>query len=189
MSGFNLLPWREQRRQRRIRSWQWGIVLSCVSTVSAVVALDMRWDAWLEEQQTQQQHVEQTKSLWQNELKADLLWQQRARMVQQVQADWDQWHQQQTQAWQLMRQWLSVPPRGIQIDSVVWRDQQWQVSGWAISAGHWQNWQTALTVAGFSPHTEKAQWSEPQWRQTEGLSAKQHLFQLTLTMPATTVKP
>ncbi len=63
-------------------------------------------------------------------------------------------NQQQFRAWQCMQQWLSVPPRGIQIERLVWRDQQWQVSGWALSPGHWQNWQTALAVAGFSPQTE-----------------------------------
>lgn len=189
MSGFNLMPWREQRRQRRIRSWQWGMVLASAVTVSAVFGLDTEWEAWLADQQAQQQEAEQTMALWQAELKADLLWQSRARMTQQVQADWELWHRQQTQAWQWMRQWLSVPPRGVQIERVVWRDQQWQVSGWALSAGHWQNWQTALAVAGFSPHTEKAQWSEAQWRESDGLSAKQHPFQLTLTLPASTAKP
>ncbi|MEY3524869.1 MAG: hypothetical protein RIR92_934, partial [Pseudomonadota bacterium] len=34
MSDFNLLPWREQLRHSRIRSWQWGCVLSSVATVS-----------------------------------------------------------------------------------------------------------------------------------------------------------
>ena len=74
-------------------------------------------------------------------------------------------------------------------ERLVWRDQQWQVSGWALSPGHWQNWQTALAVAGFSPQTEQSQWAEAQWRLADGLAAKQHLFQLTLTLPASAVKP
>lgn len=126
---------------------------------------------------------------WQAELKSVNLWQNRLRMAQQVQTDWQHWRQQQFRAWQCMQQWLSVPPRGIQIERLVWRDQQWQVSGWALSPGHWQNWQTALAVAGFSPQTEQSQWAEAQWRLADGLAAKQHLFQLTLTLPASSVKP
>jgi hypothetical protein len=189
MSDFNLLPWREQLRHTRIRNWQWGGMVSLLATVSVVFALDQAWDGWLAEQQVQQQQAKQTMALWQAELKSDAQWQDRARMTQQVQADWVQWRQQQALAWRVMQQWLSVPPRGVQIERVVWRDQQWQINGWALSAGHWQSWQTALAVAGFSPQTEQTPWAEAQWRQAGELSVKQHPFQLTLTLPASLAKP
>jgi len=189
MSDFNLLPWREQLRHSRIRSWQWGSVLSLLASVCAVYGLDQAWNGWLAEQQAQQQQAEQTMALWQAELKSDAEWQARTRMAQHVQADWVYWRQQQTLAWQVMQQWLSVPPRGVQIERVVWRDPHCQVSGWALSAGHWQNWQTALAVAGFSPQTEQSSWAEAQWRQADGLAAKKHPFQLTLTLPTLVAKP
>ena len=189
MNGFNLMPWREQRRQSRLRSWRWGWAVSFVVTVSVVLGLDHAWDEWLTKQRARQHQAEQTMAQWHAELKSVNLWQNRLRMAQQVQTDWQHWRQQQIRAWQCMQQWLSVPPRGIQIERLVWRDQQWQVSGWALSPGHWQNWQTALAVAGFSPQTEQSQWAEAQWRLADGLAAKQHLFQLTLTLPASAVKP
>ena len=189
MSDFNLLPWREQLRHSRIRSWQWGCVLSSVATVSVVYGLDRAWDGWLAEQHAQQQQAEQTMALWQVELKSDAEWQARTRLAQQVQHDWVQLRQQQTRAWQVMQQWLSVPPLGVQIERVMWRDQQCQVSGWALSEGHWQNWQTALAVADFSPQAEQSPWAEAQWRQADELSVKQHPFQLTLTLPALWAKP
>ncbi len=163
--------------------------MSFVVTVSVVLGLDHAWDEWLTKQQARQHQAEQTMAQWHAELKSVNLWQNRLRMAQQVQTDWQHWRQQQIRAWQCMQQWLSVPPRGIQIERLVWRDQQWQVSGWALSPGHWQNWQTALAVAGFSPQTEQSQWAEAQWRLADGLAAKQHLFQLTLTLPASAVKP
>ena len=189
MSEFNLLPWREQRRLQSIRRWQWGFAVSAVVTVSAVGVLDQAWDAWLAEQHDRQRHAEQTMAQWQTELKTDALWQSRARMAQQVQADWGWWQQQQTRSWQAMQQWLSVPPRGVQIERATWRDQQWQLNGWALSEGHWKNWQTALAVAGFSSPSDRAQWAPPQWRQADGIAAKQHAFQLPLTYPNPATKP
>ena len=44
MNGFNLMPWREQRRQSRLRSWRWGWAVSFVVTVSLVLGLDHAWD-------------------------------------------------------------------------------------------------------------------------------------------------
>ncbi|MFM7698324.1 MAG: hypothetical protein ACKO5X_06780 [Limnohabitans sp.] len=189
MSGFNLMPWREQRRLSRLRSWRWGWAMSLAGSVAVVWGWDQAWNSWLANQQARQKLAEQTMSQWQSELSSGNLWQNRARMAQQVQTDWQQWRQQQIRAWQLMQQWLTVPARGVQIERVVWRDQQWQVSGWALSAGHWQNWQTALVVAGFSPQTDQSQWAEAQWRLADGIAAKQHPFQLTLAISASPVKP
>jgi len=189
MSEFNLLPWREQRRKHSIRRWQAGLVVAAVFTASTVCLLDRAWDHWLFDQQARQQQAEQTMAQWHKELKADALWQSRARMAQQVQADWTGWQQQQTRSWQAMQQWLSVPPRGVQIERAVWRDQQWQLNGWALSEGHWKNWQTALAVGGFSAQADLAQWASAQWRQADGIAAKQHAFQLPLSTPNSAVKP
>lgn len=75
---------------------------------------------------------------------------------------------------------LSVPPHGVQLDKVVWRDQQWQLSGWTLSMGHWQAWQTRLAQVGLSPQAERARWQSAQWRALGSQGVKQHAFDLPL---------
>jgi Tfp pilus assembly protein PilN len=107
-----------------------------------------------------------------------------------VQAAWQPWRAQQWQAWQMLQHLLSVPPRGVQIERILWREQYIQLSGWALSTGHWQAWLTRLALAGFSTPVDKAQWEESSWRNAQGLAAKQHRFSMQVSLsPQTTDKP
>jgi len=190
MSQFNLLPWREQKRALHMRSWQIGASLCVCATVSAVCYLDYLWDGWLTDYQAQQQQVQQTLSDLKAELKDSAVWQAREHQTQQVQTEWQMRQQQQGKAWHVLQQLLSVPPRGVQIERILWREQYIQLSGWALSTGHWQAWLTGLALAGFSTPVDKAQWEESSWRNTQGLAAKQHRFSMQVSLsPQTTVKP
>jgi Tfp pilus assembly protein PilN len=91
--------------------------------------------------------------------------------------------QQQARSWQVLQQLLSVPPRGVQTERILWHDQQIQLSGWALSAGHGQAWLTGLALAGALIQADKAQWEEPNWRMVQGLAAKQHRFHLQIGTP------
>lgn len=190
MSQFNLLPWREQKRALHMRSWQIGVGLSLFLSASIVYYLDSLWEEWLVQYHAQEKQVEQSLSDLTTELKEKPLWQTRERQTQQVQAEWQIRLQQQARAWQVLQQLLSVPPRGVQMERMLWRDQQIQLSGWALSPGHGQAWLTGLALAGFSVQSDKAQWEEPGWRVAQGLAAKQHRFQVHIGLsPSMSDKP
>ena len=184
MSQFNLLPWRDRKRALRMRSWQIGVGLSLGVTAAAVYHLDRLWDEWLAQYRSLEQQTQQSLSDLKLELKDNALWTARERQTQQVQAEWQTRLQQQARSWQVLQQLLSVPPRGVQIERMLWHDQQIQLSGWALSAGHGQAWLTGLALAGALIQADKAQWEDPNWRMTQGFAAKQHRFQLQIGMPA-----
>ena len=183
MSQFNLLPWRERKRALRMRSWQIGVGLSLGVSAAAVYHLDRLWDEWLAHYRSREQQTQQSLADLKLELKDNALWTARERQTQQVQAEWQTRLQQQARSWQVLQQLLSVPPQGVQIERMLWHDQQIQLSGWALSAGHGQAWLTGLALAGALIQADKAQWEEPNWRMVQGLAAKQHRFQLQIGMP------
>jgi type IV pilus assembly protein PilN len=184
MSQFNLLPWREQQREQRMRNWRIGACLFLTITVTVVYCTDLWWDEWLTQYRAKESQVQQKVSDLNTELKDKPLWTARERQVQQVQTEWQSRLQQQSRAWQVLQQLLSVPARGVQIERVLWRDQQLQLNGWTLSAGHGQAWLSGLALAGFSVQSDKANWEEPNWRQALGLAAKQHRFHLQIGMSA-----
>ena len=183
MSQFNLLPWRERKRALRMRNWQIGVGLSLGVSAAAVYHLDRLWDEWLAQYRSREQQTQQSLSDLKRELKDNALWTARERQTQHVKAEWQTRLQQQARSWQVLQQLLSVAPRGVQVERMRWHEQQIQISGWALSAGHGQAWQTGLALAGALIQADKAQWEEANWRMTQGFAAKQQRFHLQIGMP------
>jgi Tfp pilus assembly protein PilN len=184
MSDFNLHPWRERRRAQRMRHWRWASLCAVSLTLAAIWHLDRQWNDWLQQYQTQVALRQHTLQALQMELDQVPAWQTRQTQVQQVQAVWQPWRAQQWQAWQFLQHLLSVPPRGVQIDRMVWRDQQLQVNGWTLSDGHLQAWLSHLQAGGLAARDARPRLEEAQWLQTDGLSAKRHRFSLSMSTPA-----
>jgi Tfp pilus assembly protein PilN len=120
----------------------------------------------------------------QTELEQAPVWQTRQTQAQQVQAAWQPWRAQQWQGWQMLQHLLSVPPRGVQIDRLVWRDQQLQLNGWTLSDGHLQAWLSHLQAGGLAARDARPRLEVAQWLQSEGLSAKRRRFSLSMSTPA-----
>jgi len=184
MSDFNLHPWRERRRAQRLRHWRFAAVSALSLTLAAVWWLDQQWADWLQQHQSQLAQRQQSLQKLQAELEQVPLWQTRQTQVQQVQAMWQPWRAQQWQGWQLLHHLLSVPPRGVQIERLVWRDQQLQVNGWTLSDGHLQAWLSHLQAGGLAARDARPRLEEAQWLQSEGLSAKRRRFSLSMSTPA-----
>lgn len=175
MSGstsFNLLPWRERQRGQSLRRWRWGLALSLLFSLVAVHMLDQ----WLTRQWQQQTEQGQAWQAQQQSLQAALadapVWARRRQDAQQVQAQWTHWQDLQNRAWRVVRQVLAVPPRGVQIEHMVWREQHLQMAGWAVSAAHVQLWQDQLQA-------QRTDWQAPVWREVSGWGVRQHRFALS----------
>lgn len=184
MNGFNLLPWRERRRHYRMRHWRLAAACTLGLTLAAGLALDRQWDDWLLQYQTQLAQRQQQIQALQAELAQSAQWQTRQTQVQQVQAVWAQWRLQQGQAWQLIQHLLSVPPRGVQLERMVWRDQQLEIQGWTLSNGHLQTWLSRLQADGLPAKDARQRLEPSQWLQAQGLDAKRHRFSLQVSTPA-----
>lgn len=171
-STFNLLPWRERQRSQALSRWRWGLTLSLCMSWWGVQWLDQWLDAGLQQQIAQRQ-------AWQNQvdsLQAALadapLWTQRQQEAAKVKAQWMHWQDLQSRAWREMGHVLAVSPRGVQVDHVVWREQQLQLNGWAVSAAHLQLWQDQLQA-------QRTDWEPAVWRETNGWGLRQHRFGLS----------
>ena len=189
MSDFNLLAWRERRRAQRIWHWRVSACVAAVVTCAASWVLQREWDAWLEQYNSRLEQQQQRLHALQVEWEQAALWQTREQQAQQVQADWAHWQPQQWQAWQLLQHLLSVPPRGVQIEKLVWRDQQLSLNGWALSPGHLQAWLSHLQASGLPARDARLQVEAALWSQEQGWAAKRHRFSLnlvTLVSPAQT---
>lgn len=176
MSHFNLLPWREQLRARAMRRWRWGVCLACLMSSGTVFVLHQLLSAWYQPVRLQMQARQQAQTELETALAEQSVWQARQQQVAQVQRDWAQWQAQQAQAWQVLQQVLSLSPHGIQLERLGWRDQQVQLSGWAISPAHVQAWQDALQAQ----HTEMQALT---WRENDGLACRQQRFVLQWRSP------
>ena len=186
MSNFNLLPWRERRRERRMRHWRLASMTALVFTCVATLALERECSDWLEQHQARLNERRQQLQALQNELTETGLWQTRLQQAGQVQAEWATWQAQQSQAWRLVQHLLSVPPRGVQIERMVWRDQQLALNGWTLSEGHLQAWLSRLQAQGLTARDTRQRVEAAQWSKDEGLAAKRHPFSLHI---ATAVMP
>lgn len=171
-SNFNLLPWRERQRSQTLQRWRWGLVLSLLCSVLAA--------QWMDQYVSQHmsQHAER-RLAWQAQMQrlqtamADApVWTQRQQEALRVKAQWTHWQDIQQQAWRVMRQVLALPPRGVQIDHVVWREQHLQLEGWAISAAPVQLWQDQLQA-------QRTDWQAAVWREVAGWGVRQHRFGLS----------
>lgn len=181
MSGFNLLPWRERRRELRMRHWRRAGWLTVLLTCSACLVLQHESDAWLAQHNAQMNQRRAQLQALQAELTQTDLWQSRYAQAKQVQLDWANWQAQQWQAWQLVQQILSATPKGVQIERMVWRDQQLELQGWTLSEGHLQSWLSRLQVGGMQARDTKQRVQAAQWSLDDGLAAKRHPFSLSLS--------
>lgn len=184
MSDFNLHPWRERRRAQRLRHWRFASLSALSLTLAAMWSADRQWEDWLQQHQAQVAQRQQSLHELQTELEQAPVWQTRQTQAQQVQAAWQPWRAQQWQAWQMLQHLLSVPPRGVQIERLVWRDQQLQVNGWTLSEGHLQAWLSLLQAGGLPARDARPRVEEAQWLQSDGLSAKRQRFSLQMSTPA-----
>jgi hypothetical protein len=171
-SAFNLLPWRERQRSQTMLRWRWGLVLSLLCSLLAVQCLDQLLHEHMQQQ-------DERRLAWQTQMRglqtslADApLWTQRQQEALRVKAQWTHWQDIQNQAWRLMRQVLATPPRGLQIERMVWREQQLELAGWAISAAHVQLWQDQLQA-------QRSDWQAAVWRELAGWGVRQHRFALS----------
>lgn len=171
-STFNLLPWREHLRRQSLQRWRWGLLLSVCLSVWGVHALD-QWLTRMEAAQSAERLRWQSQAQSLQAALADApLWAQRQQDALRVKAQWTHWQDIQNQAWRVMRQVLAVPPRGVQIEHVVWREQHLQLAGWAISAAHVQLWQDQLQA-------QRTDWEPAIWREFSGWGVRQHRFGLS----------
>jgi hypothetical protein len=160
-------------------SWLWaGLFL--VITLAASLVWHGFWSVWHAQHLGRLSALHAQAALIQAELASGEMWQARRREANEVHLYWQHWRKQQVQAWQAMQVFLSVPPQGVQVEKVSWRDHQWQLTGWALSKGHWLAWQTRLAQVGLSPQAERAQWQTAQWRSLGASGAKQHAFELPM---------
>jgi len=171
MSQFNLLPWREQMRAKTMRRWRWGVWLVCLLSTGTVLVMHQLLSAWHQPVRLQVQAGLQAQAELEAALAKQSVWQARQQQVVQVQRHWAQWQSQQAQAWQVMQQVFSLSPHGIQLERLGWRDQQVQLSGWAISPEHVQAWQDALQA-------QREEMQTLTWRDQDGLACRQQRFAL-----------
>jgi type IV pilus assembly protein PilN len=171
-SAFNLLPWRERSRQQALRRWRWGLALCVLGSLLVVLGLDHELDQAWQQQRAQRQAWQTQVDQMQAALVDAPLWAKRQQEALRVQAQWLQWQETQRQAWRVLHQVMKTPPRGVQIESMVWREQQLLLTGWAISAAHLQAWQEPLQA-------QRSDWQSAVWRDMNGWAARQHRFGLT----------
>jgi Tfp pilus assembly protein PilN len=171
-SAFNLLPWRERLRTQALRRWRWGLALSVLAGLWGAQVVAQWLDAGLQAQRRQHQAWQSQHQSLQAALAEAPLWARRRQEAQQVKAQWTHWQDIQNQAWRVMRQVLALPPRGVQIEHMVWREQHLQLAGWAVSAAHVQLWQDQLQA-------QRTDWQPALWRELSGWGVRQHRFGLT----------
>ena len=127
MSTINLVPWRERQRQAVLQRWQIGGLLAAATTIAMVFGIDQ----WLADanaaHEASMSGLQLDQQALQSKLQDEPLWQHRYRQAQQVQQAWPKWQQQQWQAWRSWMDFLRVPPRGLQLSQVHWREGQWQL--------------------------------------------------------------
>jgi len=179
MSTLNLVPWRERQRQAVLQRWQIGGLLASAATFAMVFAIDH----WLADANAAH---EANISAWQHHQQAlqpkfqdAALWQTRYRQAQQVQQAWPQWQQQQWQAWRSFINFLSVPPRGLQLSQVQWRDGQWQLQVRAFNASQVLRWQDQLQAHGIAVRVQPTPVSSQLWRCPRGRLWHLHTFELS----------
>ncbi len=179
MSTLNLVPWRERQRQAVLQRWQIGGLLAAAATFAMVFAIDL----WLADANAAH---EANISAWQHhqqalqpKLQDAALWQTRYRQAQQVQQAWPQWQQQQWQAWRSFINFLSVPPRGLQLSQVQWRDGQWQLQVRAFNASQVLRWQDQLQAHGIAVRVQPTPVSSQLWRCPRGRLWHLHTFELS----------
>jgi type IV pilus assembly protein PilN len=183
MRALNLVPWRERQRQAVLQRWQIGGLLAATATFAMVFAIEhwlaeanhgheLNMSAW----QAQQQAL-------QHKLQEAALWQTRYRQAQQVQQAWPQWQQQQWQAWRSLIDFFSVPPRGLQLSQVQWRDGQWQLQVRALSAAHVLHWQDQLQAHGIAVRAQPTPIASHLWRCPQGRLWHLHTFELSSPAP------
>jgi Tfp pilus assembly protein PilN len=179
MSTLNLVPWRERQRQAVLQRWQIGGLLAAAATFAMVFAID-HWladaNAAHEANISAWQHHQQA---LQAKLQDAALWQTRYRQAQQVQQAWPQWQQQQWQAWRSFINFLSVPPRGLQLSQVQWRDGQWQLQVRAFNASQVLRWQDQLQAHGIAVRVQPTPVSSQLWRCPRGRLWHLHTFELS----------
>ena len=171
-TAFNLLPWRAHQRQQALRRWRWGWGLSGLLSLCAVLWLNSWLDQVVQLHQAQRQAWQAQVQQLQAALAEAPRWAQRQQDAQRVKAQWTHWQDIQNQAWRVMRQVLAVPPRGVQIEHMVWREQHLQLAGWAVSAAHVQLWQDQLQA-------QRSDWQPAVWRDMQGWGVRQHRFGLS----------
>jgi hypothetical protein len=183
MSSLNLVPWRERQRQAVLHRWKIGSLLAAAATCAMVMAIDH----WLANTNAAHEANMSAWQLQQQALKAKLqdaaLWQTRLRQAQQVQQAWPQWQQQQWQAWRSFIDFLSVPPRGLQLSQVEWREGQWRLQVRAFHAAQVQRWQEALLTHGIAVKAQPAPVSTQLWRCPQGRLWHLQTFELSSPSP------
>jgi len=183
MRALNLVPWRERQQQTVLQRWQIGGLLAAAVTFAMVFAID-HWlananaahEANMSAWQLQQQAL-------QPKLQDAALWQTRHRQAQQVQQAWPQWQQQRWQAWRSFIDFLSVPPRGLQLSQVEWRDGQWRLQVRAFNAAQVQHWQDQLQAHGIAVKAQPTPVSSQLWRCPQGRLWDLHTFELSSPAP------
>ena len=183
MRGLNLVPWRERQRQAVLQRWQIGGLLAAALTLAMVFAIDQ----WLAQANAAHEAV---MSAWQLEEQAlqrqmqdAALWQTRYRQAQQLRQVWPQWQQQQLQAWRSLIDFLSVPPRGLQLSQVEWREGQWHLQVRAFHAAQVQRWQGQLQAHGIHVKAQPTPVSTQLWRCPQGRLWHLHTYELSSPVP------
>jgi type IV pilus assembly protein PilN len=183
MSSLNLVPWRERQRQAVLHRWKIGSLLAAAATCAMVMAIDH----WLANSNAAHEANMSAWQLQQQALQAKLqdaaLWQTRYRQAEQVQQAWPQWQQQQWQAWRSFIDFLSVPPRGLQLSQVEWRAGQWRLQVRALNAAQVQRWQDKLLAHGITVKTQPTPLSSQLWRCPKGRLWHLHTFELSSPTP------
>ena len=96
---------------------------------------------------------------------------------------WPQWQQQQWQAWRSFIDFLSVPPRGLQLSQVEWREGQWRLQVRAFNAAQVLRWQEALQTHGIAVKAQPAPVSSQLWRCPQGRLWHLQTFELSSPGP------
>jgi hypothetical protein len=179
MNTLNLVPWRERQRKAVLQRWQIGSLLAATATFAMVMGIDH----WLADANTAHEANMSAWQLQQQALQTTLqdaaLWQTRHRQAQRVQQAWPQWQQQQWQAWRSFIDFLSVPPRGLQLSHVEWREGQWRLQVRAFHATQVQGWQEALQTHGIAVKLQPAPVSSQLWRCPQGRLWHLQTFELS----------
>ena len=183
MSTINLVPWRERQRQAVLQRWQIGGLLAAATTIAMVFGIDQ----WLADanaaHEASMSGLQLEQQALQSKLQDEPLWQHRYRQAQQVQQAWPQWQQQQWQAWRSWMDFLRVPPRGLQLSQVHWREGQWQLQVRALSAAQVLHWQDQLQAHGISIRMQPTPVSSQLWRCPQGRLWHLHTFELSSPNP------
>jgi Tfp pilus assembly protein PilN len=171
MSELNLWPWREQQKQAAKRRWLVGSHLALCLAGAVAWSISSQMHAWQQDHAMEKQRWIQAIARLNHAIEQDAIWQSRERQTKAVHNEWMRWQQQQQRAWQVLRHILAAPPGGVQVTHMAWRDKQLHISGWAVSQAHLSRWQESLQA-------QRVQWHEATWRQVDGLSMRQHAFEL-----------